>query len=64
MGGDDEVLGDEERQALAALRPEYDALFGVEPGMNQILLCRLVMAGPPTARALRRPVEDVAVFED
>ena len=61
---DDEVLGADERAALARLRDAYEGLFGVDRQMNQILLSRLVMAGPPTAIALRRPIEDVAVFED
>ena len=60
----DEVLGEGERATLRELRPRYDALLGAAPGASQILLCRLVMASPPTVRALRRPLEQVASFAD
>jgi hypothetical protein len=49
-----------EQAALRSLRQRYRALFDVPEGWSEPILFRL--AGgvpPPSARALRRPVEDV-----
>ena len=64
QAADDEVLGVDEHQSLLELRPAYNELFGVTEDRSQVLLCRLVMGDPPTARALRRPLEEVASFRD
>jgi hypothetical protein len=58
-----EGLSAAQRKELEALRVEYDALFDVHPGEGQMLLFRLHRAGSPTARALRRRVDDVLKFE-
>jgi len=34
------------------------------PNEAEIMLFRIAHAGPPGARSLRRPVEDVLIFED
>jgi len=53
-----------EQAALRGLRKRYRALFEVPDGWCEPILFRIA-AGvpPPSARALRRPVEDVLVFE-
>jgi molybdopterin/thiamine biosynthesis adenylyltransferase len=45
------------------LRVRYLRIFNVSPGEAEILLFRLSVADPPTARSLRRPLEEVLSFE-
>jgi hypothetical protein len=52
-------LGDEERRALSALRGEYRRVLPAPPDHAELMVFRLSRAGSPTARALRRPVEQV-----
>lgn len=53
-----------EIEKLRALRARVHELFGTDPEREtEVLLFRLAVAGPPAVRALRRPVEDVLVFE-
>ncbi|WP_437686691.1 Rv1355c family protein [Sorangium sp. So ce176] len=54
---------DPETVALAtALRARYLRLFDVTDATAEILLFRLSLAGPPSTRSLRRPLEDVLVM--
>ncbi|NAS25948.1 Rv1355c family protein [Herbidospora sp. NEAU-GS84] len=48
-----------ERDELTALRGRYTRLFPTPPGHAEVLLFKLAHAGPPTARALRRPLDEV-----
>lgn len=57
--GGGEGLSTGEQTALMALRGRYRAIFDVPAGHGEPLLFRLCMADPPTARSLRRPLEDV-----
>jgi hypothetical protein len=52
-------LAQHEADALAALRRRYLELFPVGAGEAEPMLFRVGYADPPTARSLRRPVEDV-----
>lgn len=57
--GQGEGYSDREVRTLQALRERWRALFDVPPGHAEPLLFRLAKVPPPTARALRRHVEDV-----
>jgi nitroreductase len=48
-----------ECDTLAGLRRPYRQLFDLAHGTAEVLLFRLHLAAPPTARSLRRRVEDV-----
>lgn len=52
----------EQAADLTAVRASYLRLFPVDDGAAEILLFRLAVAGPPSARSLRRPVADVLRF--
>jgi hypothetical protein len=52
---------EEERSVLAKIRNPFRALFGVPEGYAMVLF-RLSFADAPTARALRRPVDEVLRF--
>jgi hypothetical protein len=68
--GDLETDGDEgftaeDVRTLRRLRARYhEFLPAVAQGHTEIFLFRLSHAGPPTARSLRRPVDDVLRFVD
>jgi hypothetical protein len=47
---------------LAALRERFRGLFPLPQGHTDIMLLRLAHAAPPSARALRRPVDEVFTF--
>jgi hypothetical protein len=49
---------------LSQLRERFNKLFDVGSDRAEIMLFRLAIAEPPTARALRRPVDEVLRFED
>lgn len=51
------------RDALLPLRERFTKIFPVPEGSAEVLLFRLSKAPPPSARSLRRPVEDVLTFE-
>jgi hypothetical protein len=48
-----------ETNALRFLRSRYLRLFHVKPGAGELLLFRIARAGPPSARALRRRLDDM-----
>ena len=48
---------------LRALHERFGRVFAVPEGSAEILLFRLSLAPPPSARSLRRPIEDVLTFE-
>jgi nitroreductase len=48
-----------ERAELTELHREFEALFGARAQRVDVMLFRLSRVGPPTARSLRRRVEDV-----
>lgn len=55
----------EDVQALRELRARYLRIFKVSPRDEvEVLLFRLTHAGPAAVRSLRRPVEEVLVFEE
>ncbi len=51
-----------QRPQMAALGERYRRLFPATEGDAQILLFRLMYADAPSARSLRRPVDDVLTF--
>ncbi|XXX74205.1 Rv1355c family protein [Sorangium sp. So ce134] len=59
--GGGEGLDPETAAAARELRERYVRLFDVTDATAEILLFRLSLAGPPSTRALRRPLEDVLV---
>jgi hypothetical protein len=52
-------LSDAETRELRDLRRLYAELFPVQPDRGEPMLFRVGYAPPPTARSLRRPVDDV-----
>jgi hypothetical protein len=54
-----EGLAAEERRRLAELRREYLRHFPGAAGRAEVMLFRLARADPPTARSLRRPLDEV-----
>lgn len=59
-----EGLTEAERTELTALSQAYDALLPTPEGHSVMMLFRVSKAGPPSVRALRRPVEEVLTFAD
>jgi molybdopterin/thiamine biosynthesis adenylyltransferase/nitroreductase len=60
-GGD--VFSPAEVELLGELRRRFLGVFAVPAGQAEPMLFRVARVGPPSARALRRHVEDVLVFE-
>ena len=61
--GGGEGLTDEERDDLVALRQRFTRIFKTAPGERaELMLFRLAVAGPPTARSLRRRLDDILTF--
>jgi nitroreductase len=58
-----EGLSQKEESILRGLRARYRSLFDLPPDTAEAMLFRLAVADPPSARSLRRRVEDVLVFE-
>lgn len=56
-------LDQRERAELGELREEFEALFGPRGSRVDVMLFRLARVGPPSARSLRRPVDDVLTIE-
>lgn len=56
-----EGLDEREKRELTALRTRFERAFGLEPSTRtaEIMLFRLAVAGPPSARSLRRRVQDM-----
>ena len=52
-------LSPEEQASLRRLRDRYRRIFDVRAGEGELLLFRLAQVGPPSAYALRRPLDDV-----
>lgn len=61
--GEGEGLTEEDVAALRRIRTAYREIFEVGPDAAEVFLFRLGKADPPTARAIRRPVEDVLTIE-
>jgi hypothetical protein len=57
-----EGLSTSEIRSLLDLQPAYRALTAVPDGHADVLLFRLARVGAPSARALRRRVDDVLRF--
>ncbi|HZL17000.1 MAG TPA: hypothetical protein VFG23_04555 [Polyangia bacterium] len=55
-------LAEHEQRALADLRVRYRRLFETDASAAETFLFRLSIAGPPTARSLRRRLEDILVL--
>lgn len=47
---------------LQELQARYRTLFAIKENMSEILLFRLSIADPPSARSLRRPLADILHF--
>lgn len=62
--GDNGTFRLEERATLAELRRRYLGLLPSRAGETEIMLFRVAHAGPPSARSLRRPVEEVLTFRN
>ncbi len=60
---DGEGLTSSEVRELSELRLPYCKLFDVPAGHGELLLFRLARADAPTARSLRRRVDDILKFE-
>lgn len=58
-----EGLSERVCQELRGLRKSYEQLFTVSENEAEVLLFRLSYAGPPTARSLRRRVEEVLTVD-
>jgi nitroreductase len=56
-------LSEVERAELMELRAAYCDLFATGPCRAEVMLFRVARAGPPTARALRRPVDEIFTVE-
>lgn len=58
-----EGLDAEEVHTLSELRRRFAQFFEVVPDAAEIMIFRLGRTGPPTARSLRRPVEEMLRYE-
>jgi nitroreductase len=61
--GGGEGLSAGEREELSLLRRGFREVFEVPRSHAELMLFRLARTGPPSARALRRPVHEVLVVE-
>ena len=61
--GAGEGLSGAEIRQLSELRERYLQIFSVQAHQTESILFRLAKADPPSARSLRRRVEDVLSFE-
>ncbi len=61
--GHGDGLAAHEQRTLGELRARYRRLFDTSDDDAEAFLFRLSLAGPPTARALRRRLDDVLVIE-
>lgn len=57
--GDGEGFSQQEREHLRALRERFDQIFPPTDGCSEMLVFRLGRAGPPSARALRRGLDQI-----
>jgi molybdopterin/thiamine biosynthesis adenylyltransferase len=62
--GDSKGLDAPALAELEQIRRRYLEVFSVLPGWSEPMLFRLTRASAPTARALRRPVEEILNFDD
>jgi hypothetical protein len=56
-------LSEAEQLELGALRRRFRALFDVPPGHTELMLFRLARAGAPSARSLRRNLDDIFTMD-
>jgi hypothetical protein len=61
--GEGDGLSPNEAGTLRELRGRFGAVFPEAAGQGEPMLFRLSRAPPPTARALRRPADDVLAVE-
>ncbi|GII55510.1 hypothetical protein Pth03_38990 [Planotetraspora thailandica] len=59
-----EGLDAEEIHTLSGLRRRFAQFFEIVPDTAEIMIFRLGRAGPPTARSLRRQVDEMLQFEE
>jgi nitroreductase len=64
MDGGGSGLDERDRSEFARARAEYLRLFAVNGGEAEVLAFRLGVAGPPTARSLRRPLAEILELRD
>jgi molybdopterin/thiamine biosynthesis adenylyltransferase len=62
LRGDGRGFTTREQARLRELHERWRALFDVRPDRAEVLLFRLHEAEPPTARSLRRPLDEVLTF--
>jgi hypothetical protein len=62
--GHDGMFGPQELARVRRLREQLYALFSIDDATGLLMLFRLGMAPPPSARSLRRPVEEVFRYDD
>ena len=60
--GASEGLSDKEQKKFKTIRQRYASILPVEPNMAEIMLFRVAYAPPPSARSLRRSVNEVLSF--
>ncbi len=60
--GASEGLNDKEQKKFRTIRQRYASILPAKPNMAEIMLFRVACAPPPTARSLRRSVDDVIAF--
>jgi molybdopterin/thiamine biosynthesis adenylyltransferase/nitroreductase len=63
LRGDGAGLSEHEQHELRRLRDRYLEVFPSAQGKSELMLFRLTHAAPPSARSLRRKLEDVLRFE-
>lgn len=61
--GDGEGLAAKQLKTLRSLRKQYRRLLDVPAGHAEPMIFRVFRGGPPTARSLRRRVEDILTLE-
>ena len=61
--GDPKGLDASAVEELRQIRRIFREVFPVPPGWSEPMLFRLARAEPPTARALRRPVDEILTFD-
>ncbi|APR83156.1 Putative MOLYBDOPTERIN BIOSYNTHESIS PROTEIN MOEY [Minicystis rosea] len=62
--GGGEGLAPDEIATLRAQRVRFREIFEVPSDVAEVMMFRVAVADPPSARSLRRSVDDVLVFED
>lgn len=62
MHGNPAIFPERMRKEVVELREEFASIFQLEKGIGEVLLLRFFIAGPPKARSVRYPLEQVLHF--